>query len=553
MLKKGFTSSLRKNQKGNQAFPSTRILPNSSKGLSTIVATLIIILLVLVAIGIIWVVVKNIIQKGAEGIELGKFTLDLKIKGAQIGDGNVTVVVVRRNPGEGNFTGMNFIFSDGTNSETIRENTVLQELEERSFTFALTEISTDNLKTISVAPIFELSSGKESIGDIADSYEIKAGTGTGATVAEGPFAAMGFTGMGTVNYSISSGGGNLPEFKRAIVDPLDVLPGHNQTFTVHVYSPYGVINVTSLTELDNSTLNLDFEKIDEFVKDNETIEIWSISWIVNDTHAIEYRTNVTAIDSEENQNSITLTWTDSCQSVINNQGGHGADRIINENCVTASGIGGLDGGSLTIEAGYIMTIPSGSAWVFNDGKSITPNGNIGVDGEIKKGNLFYHDIDGDGYAPESTMTTSTLPSLQRKIRVIDVLGDPTYSYNIDCYDGESATTNAELAHPGQTNYYTTNRGDGSFDYDCNGYQDKEWTQSGGQCPSCQWDGYMFYCEQIGYYGGLVGWEGSAPACGVSGTYVVDPGPLCSPGRGEVECGTYCYGANIEPSRTQACR
>ena len=115
------------------------------KSLSTIISTLIIILLVLVAAGITWVVVKKLIQERAEWIELGRFTLDLEIKAAQIENGDVTVVVVRRNPGQGNYIGMNFIFSDGTNSEIIREDVVLREREERSFTFTLTEISTDNL------------------------------------------------------------------------------------------------------------------------------------------------------------------------------------------------------------------------------------------------------------------------------------------------------------------------------------------------------------------------------------------------------------------------
>jgi flagellin-like protein len=151
-----------------------RLLKNN-KGLSAIVATLIIILLVLVAAGIVWVVVRNLVQEGAEGIELGRFTLDLEIKAAQIENGDVTVIVVRRNPGEGNFVGMNFVFSDGTNSEIIRENTSLQELEERSFTFTLTEIGTSNLETISVAPIFELSSGEESVGTIADSFGVLEG------------------------------------------------------------------------------------------------------------------------------------------------------------------------------------------------------------------------------------------------------------------------------------------------------------------------------------------------------------------------------------------
>jgi hypothetical protein len=513
----------------------------SKKGLSAIVTTLIIILLVLVAVGIVWVIVRNIVQEGAEGIGLGKFTLDLEIKTAQITDGDVTVVVIRRNPGEGNYTGMNFIFSDGTNSEIIRENTILEETEVKNFTFTLTQISTSNLRTISVAPVFELSSGEESIGDIADSFEITEEMREGITGgAISNFEALGFEGMGVVNYSISSGGEDLPEFRRAIVDPLDVLPGHNQTFTVHVYSPYGVVNVTSLTELDNSTLYLDFEKTDEFVIDNETIEIWSASWIVNDTHAIEYKTNVTAIDSQGNSNSITLTWTDSCQSDIMDAGGHGADRTISTDCATiASATGGLDGGSLTIQSGRTMTISPGSTWAFNDGKSITPNGNVGVDGQIRKGYLFYTDIDGDNYSDDTELLFSTNPSPSQAVRAKDALGTN------DCCDVDAD------ARPGQTTYYTTANDCANFDYNCNGYGDPQWyLYTGAQCWDCYYE--IDVCGILA--SGSAGWEGSAPACGVSGTYIIDPGLQCTSRSplGQEICETYCYGASQE-SRTQACR
>src|SRR3990167_7168589 len=169
------------------------------RGLSGIVTTLIIILLVLVAVGVIWVVVKNLVQKGSEQVELGQFALDLQIKSAQVEDGNVTVVVVKRNPGEGEFVGMNFVFSDGQNSETIRQNISLQELEEKSFTFTLTKINTSNLKTVSVAPIYQLDSGKETVGNTVATFDVpKSGTGTGA--ATGNFASLGFTGAGKKQY-----------------------------------------------------------------------------------------------------------------------------------------------------------------------------------------------------------------------------------------------------------------------------------------------------------------------------------------------------------------
>ena len=237
-----------------------RLLKNQ-KGLSAIVSTLIIILIVLVAAGIIWVVVKGIVQEGAEGIELGKFTLDLEIKRAQIENGDVTVVVVRRNPGEGNYVGMNFIFSDGTDSEIIREDTILEELEEQTFTFTLTEISTANLETISVAPIFELSSGKESAGDVADSFEVteemRAGI-TGGAVSN--FEALGFKGAGRKEYSISSQSEDVVKIKKAIVDPLDVLPGDNQTFIIKfqsIISPTKYLTL-NLNEIPSSSNQLKY-------------------------------------------------------------------------------------------------------------------------------------------------------------------------------------------------------------------------------------------------------------------------------------------------------
>jgi hypothetical protein len=314
----------------------------------------------------------------------------------------VTVVVVRRNPGQGNYIGMNFIFSDGTNSEIIKENYTLQELEERSFIFTLTEISTNNLTTISVAPIFKLSSGKEAVGDIADSLEVteemKAGI-TGGIVNN--FEMLGYSGAGKMEYGpFSSNTPKLPEFKKAIVNPLDVLPEDNQIFTAHVYSPYSVISVTSVTELDHSILNLDLEKIGEYVENNETIEIWSANWTVNDVHAITYRTTITAIDLEGNENSITLTWTDSCQSQLT----HGENGAITVSCSTGvSTVVGLDGGNLTINNGVTLIIDSGAIWVFNDGKIISPIGSITVNGQISKGNLYYTDGDSDGYASSATL------------------------------------------------------------------------------------------------------------------------------------------------------
>lgn len=59
-------------------------MKNNKKGLSTIVATLLIILLTLVAVGIIWIVVKNVVQGGAGQVDLSSKCLATDIVATQV-------------------------------------------------------------------------------------------------------------------------------------------------------------------------------------------------------------------------------------------------------------------------------------------------------------------------------------------------------------------------------------------------------------------------------------------------------------------------------------
>ena len=72
----------------------------NSRGLSAVVTTLIIILLVIVALGIIWVVVKNILNKESEEIALTSLTFDLEVTKAVVEEG-ILSVTVERDIGEG--------------------------------------------------------------------------------------------------------------------------------------------------------------------------------------------------------------------------------------------------------------------------------------------------------------------------------------------------------------------------------------------------------------------------------------------------------------------
>ena len=151
----------------------------SKRGLSTIVATLLILLLVMVAVGIIWIVVRNVIQSGTEQISLGKYTLDLQIEQVQkVDDSNINVKL-KRNAGDGEFVGISFIIDDGDSTEVIKQNISLKELEVKTFQLILSGINASNIKKISIYPIFKLESGKEIVGPMKDEYTVSSSTSSG--------------------------------------------------------------------------------------------------------------------------------------------------------------------------------------------------------------------------------------------------------------------------------------------------------------------------------------------------------------------------------------
>lgn len=95
----------------------------NKKGLSTIVATLIIILLVLVATGIIWVVVRNVIQGGSEDVEINAKCLDSQVVATQTTrtefgnpavqySNNTVKVTLERLGGNDEIGGVNIVFTD---------------------------------------------------------------------------------------------------------------------------------------------------------------------------------------------------------------------------------------------------------------------------------------------------------------------------------------------------------------------------------------------------------------------------------------------------------
>ncbi len=101
---------------------------------------------------------------------------------------------------------------------------------------------------------------------------------------------------------------------------------------------------------------------------------------------------------------------------------------------------------------------------------------------------WYYDYDGDGYGS----TTSKC--------LCSSTGYYTSRYNTDCYDSNSD------ASPAATSWFSNNRGDGSFDYNCDGTATKRYTGTGG-CggwPTCNVSN---------------GWNSSVASCGTSANWV----------------------------------
>ena len=110
---------------------------------------------------------------------------------------------------------------------------------------------------------------------------------------------------------------------------------------------------------------------------------------------------------------------------------------------------------------------------------------------------YYYDEDGDGYGVPST------PACFCEGGMFPYTGINTN----DCYDYSADT------YPGQQDFFQYNRGDGSYDYNCNGADEKQYTGISG---GCAWAFQPFSCEANGF-----GWSGNEPSCGSSGLWVED--------------------------------
>ncbi|MEK6906721.1 MAG: hypothetical protein AABW81_03800 [Nanoarchaeota archaeon] len=150
----------------------------NTKGLSTIVATLIIILLVMVAIGIIWVVVSNMLEGGAGNVDVASKCqqVDMKIKsvpstclGQVAGIISCVVTVERASGGDSAAVGYRVILENPTTSvfQDQSGTNALSQLETKSPTVTVTSIV--NVTKVKVAPYFTVD-GETKPCSVTDEY-----------------------------------------------------------------------------------------------------------------------------------------------------------------------------------------------------------------------------------------------------------------------------------------------------------------------------------------------------------------------------------------------
>ncbi len=138
----------------------------------------------------------------------------------------------------------------------------------------------------------------------------------------------------------------------------------------------------------------------------------------------------------------------------------------------------IQSGTLTLSCGQSI----GAGTISITGGSIAlPSGCAGSPASLKPGaGVWMVDADGDGYPASNVETVSANKPGPTYVR-LNTLQSPI---QVDCYDASPSDGNASAknAHWNQTNFFTTARADGSWDYDCTGITTYQYATC--SCGSC---------------------------------------------------------------------
>jgi hypothetical protein len=152
----------------------------NKKGLSTIVVTLIIILLSLVAVGIVWLVVNTFIKGGSQGVDINAKCLSVDVEATRVVCSNVTATLIcdvtftRTGTLQDALGGVKLLFKNKTSeitSELITVSGNIQALVDKKEAGIDTGVAiADGLDQIQVTPFFVDSSGNEQLCSQTDTF-----------------------------------------------------------------------------------------------------------------------------------------------------------------------------------------------------------------------------------------------------------------------------------------------------------------------------------------------------------------------------------------------
>lgn len=325
---------------------------------------------------------------------------------------------------------------------------------------------------------------------------------------------------GNYEFEVSAAADVYPQFVSGVLDPLDVKPGETQKMRVVINSTSALVEVVAEITHDKGKDIVPLRLVSagavshaaQFKKDFffdergilTTREEWTAThkensaslvasveaqsirqyvyegeWVVHDTHRTTYNTVFRAKDDLGKSNFLTLAWSDPVCDM--EQTNLSTRRQLKVDCSLTGAIDGVDGFDLFLN-GLTINTGTGGIFAYAPGNSLTSiatsgaktGGQLvrGTSGKITKQYVYYEDGDLDTY-PSSSLNVfvNNATSWIGYIRMPNAPGADKRNPTPDCYDSNAS------AKPGQTAFFSTNRGDLSFDYNCNGKQQYLYTTS----------------------------------------------------------------------------
>ncbi|MBI2631413.1 LamG domain-containing protein [Candidatus Pacearchaeota archaeon] len=144
------------------------------RGVSDVITTVLIILLVLAAVAIIGGIILKNLGDATEKIEAGFNTVSFDVKGVKVNKdiGLVSFNLVR-NAGQGNVKGYNVVIEDSTGQRFVQKITQpIAELETKAVDVWYNKTILKDVAKVSASPIIGTSTGKEYFSEISSSYKV---------------------------------------------------------------------------------------------------------------------------------------------------------------------------------------------------------------------------------------------------------------------------------------------------------------------------------------------------------------------------------------------